>query len=175
MIRRSLENAKLHGRVLYRPIGNAVPTAEGAVQLVMEKTRQTLRGRKALIIGYGRVGKILAHQLFGMGAKVTVAARKSEDFAWIRAFGYDGLDTTRLQGVISDFDLVFNTVPALVLTYSRLAELKKDCLVIDLASKPGGADFILCKEAAFFLAKNGDRPCTSTRPVVKCLYGLFTH
>jgi len=109
----------------------------------MEKTRHTLRGRKTLVIGYGRVGKVLAHLLFGMGAKVTIAARKSEDFAWIRAFGYDELNTMRLQGGIADFDLIFNTVPALVLPYSRLVELKKGCLVIDLASKPGGADFIL--------------------------------
>lgn len=120
---------------------NAIPTVEGAVQLAMEKTFQTLRGRKALVIGYGRIGKLLAHLLYGLGARVTVSARKSEDFAWIRAFGYKELNTVQLQGKLSGFDLIFNTVPHLVLPYMRLVELKQDCLVIDLASKPGGVDF----------------------------------
>ncbi len=120
---------------------NAIPTAEGAVQLAMEKTPQALRGRRALVIGYGRIGKLLAHALQGLGVRVAVAARKSEDFAWIRAMGCEELNTMQLQGKLSGFDLIFNTVPHLVLPYMRLVELKRDCLVIDLASKPGGVDF----------------------------------
>lgn len=120
---------------------NAIPTAEGAVQLAMEKTSYALRGRSALVIGYGRVGKILAHYLYNIGLRVAVSARKAEDFAWIRALGYAELNTMQLQGRLSGHDMVFNTVPHLVLPYMRLVELKKDCLIIDVASKPGGVDF----------------------------------
>ena len=120
---------------------NAIPTVEGAVQIAMERTACTLRGRNALVIGYGRIGKLLAHALNALGVHVTVSARKSEDFAWLRAFGYDELNTMQLQSTLMGFDIVFNTVPHLVLPYARLQELKGDCLVIDLASKPGGIDF----------------------------------
>lgn len=120
---------------------NAIPTVEGAVQRAMEKTDHALRGSRALVIGYGRVGKLLSHYLHSLGLRVTVAARKAEDFAWIRAYGYDMLNTMQMQGKLSGFELVFNTVPHLVLPYMRLVELKPDCLIVDLASKPGGVDF----------------------------------
>ncbi|MBP1737633.1 MAG: dipicolinate synthase, partial [Oscillospiraceae bacterium] len=45
-----------------------------------------------------------------------------------------------LDGWLCGYDLIINTVPAQVLTESRLRELKEGCVVIDLASKPGGAD-----------------------------------
>lgn len=36
---------------------------------------------------------------------------------------------------------MINTVPSLVLGAADLAELPADCLLLDLASKPGGIDF----------------------------------
>lgn len=46
----------------------------------------------------------------------------------------------QLAGWLCGYDLVVNTVPALVLGEAELADLKPDCLVLDLASKPGGVD-----------------------------------
>ena len=66
---------------------NAVPSAEGAIQTAMEKMSITIHGCKALIIGYGRIGKILAKLLIGMGADVSVTARKNSDIAWIKVMG----------------------------------------------------------------------------------------
>ncbi len=120
---------------------NAIPTVEGAIQRAMEKTAHTLSGSSALVIGYGRIGKLLAQRLTAMGVVVTVSARKAEDFAWIRAFGLRALNTLQLQGKLSGFDLIFNTVPHLTLPYMRLVEVKLDCLILDLASPPGGVDF----------------------------------
>ena len=42
---------------------NAVPTAEGAISLAIEKTPFTLWGSRVLVIGCGRVGRILASRL----------------------------------------------------------------------------------------------------------------
>ena len=39
---------------------NAIPTAEGAIQIAMEELPVTLNGSSALILGYGRLGKVLA-------------------------------------------------------------------------------------------------------------------
>jgi len=125
---------------------NAIPTAEGAISLAMEELPITIHSSKALVIGYGRTGKILAHRLASLGCDVTVSARKYADFAWIEAYGYKHTDTNSLGKNLSQYDIIFNTVPALVLGRERLAELKKDSLVIDLASKPGGVDFQAAKE-----------------------------
>lgn len=122
-------------------IANAVPTAEGAIQRAMEATERTLQGSRCLIIGFGRIGKVLAHRLRGLGAEVTVSARKYSDLAWIDAYGYRGLRTAALAGKLEGFDLIFNTVPALILDADRLKETGGDCVVVDLASAPGGVDY----------------------------------
>ena len=122
-------------------VKNAIPTAEGAIQIAMEELPTTIYDARVLVIGYGRIGKLLAHHLKGMGAKVTVSARSWRDLAWIEAYGYGAERTDQLQGWLCNYDLVINTVPALVLTEAMLEDLKPDCLVIDLASAPGGVDF----------------------------------
>ena len=130
-------------------VANAVPTAEGAVQIAMEELPITLHGARVLVLGYGRVGKLTAHRFSALGAQVTVAARKCADLAWAQAFGYRTEPVEELDGWLCAYDLVVNTVPARILTHNRLADLKPECLVIDLASKPGGVDF----EAAAHLGR----------------------
>ena len=118
-------------------VQNAVPTAEGAIAAAMEGTRVTLHASPCLILGFGRIGKLLAHRLKGMGAEVSVSARRLEDLAWIDAFGYRALHTNRLCGKLGEFRVVFNTVPHIVLDEALLQELRGDCLLIELASRPG--------------------------------------
>lgn len=122
-------------------VANAVPTAEGAVQIVLEEMGVTLHRARALMIGYGRVGKLTAHRLAALGAHVTVAARSCDALAWARAYGHDAVRLCDLPGALGGYDLVVNTVPSRVLSRELLAGLKEGCLVIDLASKPGGVDF----------------------------------
>lgn len=122
-------------------VANAVPTAEGAIYEAMRATDRTLHGAKALVIGYGRIGKLLAQRLSALGVHVTVSARKYSDMAWIEAMGYEVLHTGRLEGHLAAFDLIFNTVPTPVLYRGLLEELQLTCAIIDLASPPGGVDF----------------------------------
>ena len=126
-------------------VANAVPTAEGALQLAMESTDRTLHGSRCLIIGYGRIGRRLADRLLALGAEVTVSARKYGDLAWIEAWGYRGVQTGALTGQLDRFDLIFNTAPALILDGTRLRETREDCVIIDLASAPGGVDLEAAK------------------------------
>ena len=107
----------------------------------MEELPTTIHGSRVLVIGFGRVGKLVAHQFQGFGARVSVAARKWEDLAWIEAAGYTAEHTVELEGWLCGYDLVVNTVPAPVLGLTELSDLKPGRLVIDLASKPGGVDF----------------------------------
>ena len=120
---------------------NAVATAEGAIALLIRDTAITLWDARVLVLGFGRVGKLLAQRLRGLGARVSVSSRRCGDMAWCRALGYEALDTRTLEGRLADFDVVVNTIPARVLEEARLRELKTDALVLDLASRPGGTDF----------------------------------
>ncbi len=118
-------------------VANAAATAEGAVQVAMEHLDRTLWGMNCLVLGFGRIGKILSNRLQGMGAHVSAAARKPGDLAWIRAYGWTPLEIGRLDGTLGGFDAVFNTVPSLILNASLLSELPEGCLCVDLASVPG--------------------------------------
>ena len=126
-------------------VSNAVPTAEGALQLAMESTDRTLHGSRCLVIGYGRIGRLLAARLLALGAEVTVSARKYGDLAWIEANSCRSVQTGALAGQLDRFDLIFNTVPALILDGARLRETRKNCVIIDLASAPGGVDLEAAK------------------------------
>ena len=118
-------------------VANAAATAEAAVRVAGAALDCTWRGIPCLVLGFGRIGKLLSHHLCGVGADVTAAARKLEDLAWIRAYGYRDLRIDRLRGHLERFRVVFNTVPAPVLTEVLLAQLPKGCLCLDLASERG--------------------------------------
>lgn len=118
-------------------VANAAITAEAAVQTAMEHLDQTILGLNALVLGFGRIGKLLSFRLHGFGARVSATARKPGDLAWIRAYGFQPLSTGALDGHLSDFSLVFNTVPSRVLDEPLLRQLPRDCLCVDLASTPG--------------------------------------
>lgn len=125
---------------------NAIPTAEGAIQIAMEELPITLNGSKAMVLGHGRVGKVLASMLSGLGADVYVEARKYSDIAWIKAFGQKPVYINEIKRYIGEMDIVFNTIPYKILDCATMDYVSKDCLVIDLASKPGGIDFEKAKE-----------------------------
>ena len=124
---------------------NAVPTAEGAIQLAMEATESTIHKSQCLVAGFGRVGKLLASRLSALGAEVSVSARKYGDLAWAGACGYHAMRSHSLQGGLGRFDLIFNTVPALLFDERRLRETKADCVLVELASAPGGIDLDAAK------------------------------
>lgn len=119
---------------------NAVPTAEGAIALAMGNTPVTLDGGRCLVLGYGRIGKCLSRRLRALGASVTVAARKEKDRAEADSEGMIPFDYPSLALVMENFDVVFNTVPIIVLNEEMLAKLRDGVPVIELASKPGGID-----------------------------------
>lgn len=126
-------------------IYNAVPTAEGAIEIAMGELPVTLFGSTCLVIGYGRIGKALARLLHAFGADVRVVARKHSDLAWIRMSGCTPVHITDIGAHLKDANVLFNTVPAVILGEEKLSQLKRNCLVIDLASKPGGVDFETAK------------------------------
>lgn len=126
-------------------IKNAVPTAEGAIEIAITETPFTIHGSKSLVLGYGKIGKILSKDLYALGAQTYVEARKYADLAMIEGHGYEPLPLDNLKDHIHEFDIIFNTIPSLILDDEILTKVKKDALIIDLASKPGGIDFDAAK------------------------------
>ena len=160
-------------------VANAVPTAEGAIQIAMEELPITIHGARALVIGCGRLGRALAPRLAGLGARVSVAARKFADLAWAESWGFGAEHTGQLQPWLCGYDLVINTVPARVLGEAELAELRPDCLVIDLASKPGGVDLDaaarLGKKVVWALSLPGKvAPVTAGRAIRTAIYNILS-
>ena len=125
---------------------NALATAEGAISILLRNSPITIWDSRILIVGFGRIGKMLASRLKALGAHVSVSARKAGDMAYIRALGCEALDTRIMSAELSRFDTVINTVPARVLGADRLKFLSKDVLCMDLASRPGGIDFEAARE-----------------------------
>lgn len=117
---------------------NAIPTAEGAVQIALDELPVTMNGMKILIVGMGRIGTALTEILKGFGADITVAVRNSRGAAKARLHGVKAASLKELGG---GYGLVFNTVPSLVFDRELLSRFDKNTLFIDLASKPGGIDF----------------------------------
>ena len=126
-------------------VGEGIPTAEGAIKIAIEKTDITLCNSNVLVLGFGRIGKILSKMLFGIGANVYCEARKEKDLAQIRAMGYNDVDLNNLEDYLPKVDYIFNTIPYMILDKKRLDLVKEDVCIIDLASSPGGIDFEYAK------------------------------
>ncbi len=114
---------------------NACITAHCAVRIAMMELPITLLGCKTLIIGWGRISQCLAPLLKGLGADVTIAARKETDRAIAQALGYDTADTKDLRDTLVNYRLIFNTAPAPIITEED--RCRTDCIKIDLASVKG--------------------------------------
>ncbi len=122
-------------------IENCVPTAEGALQIAIENTPVTINGLKLMILGFGNVAKATARVFAALGAEVHIAARKQRDLAYARTLGYHAQEISSAINDPSGYDVVINTVPAVLLDREKLTKIGCDTLIIDLASKPGGVDF----------------------------------
>lgn len=125
---------------------NAVPTAEGAIMTAIDLSERTLWNSNCIVVGYGKIGKILSFNLKSLGSKVTVTARRDNDIALASSFGFNTAETYSLESIACDADFIFNTVPYPVITKDVIRKLKKHCVIIDLASKPGGTDFKAAEE-----------------------------
>ncbi|MHB1391861.1 MAG: dipicolinate synthase subunit DpsA [Clostridia bacterium] len=136
----SIEYADYYNDESYQ-ILNTIPTAEGALSIIINETRETLFGSKVLVLGYGRIGKLLSEYLKDLGSEVYVEARKDSDLSWINARGIKAVPIEQLPLYLGEMDVIVNTVPAMMLDCRMLDMVKKEAFILDLASTPGGIDF----------------------------------
>lgn len=111
----------------------------------MEETVRTLHGASALVVGYGRIGMALAPRLRALGMQTEICARRCETRALAQMQGFSAVPVSALAQRAAAADVIFNTVPVLLLSETVLKALPPETLVIDLASRPGGTDFDAAK------------------------------
>jgi len=119
---------------------NAIPTAEGAIKIAIEETDITLHNSNMLVIGYGRIGTVLCKMLGGMGARVMAVVNSGHKAALANSCGHGAVLFDEMDGFLSEADIIFNTVPKILLDKRNMKHIRKDTLIIDLASPPYGVD-----------------------------------
>lgn len=121
-------------------VSNAIPTCEGAIEILLRERSVTLWHSRVVVTGFGRIAKLLCYKLQGLGAEVTVAARKPGDRAMAAAMGYRAVEISALGSECESADVVINTVPVRLITGEMIDKMRKDAFLLDLASAPGGID-----------------------------------
>ncbi|MFP4016234.1 MAG: dipicolinate synthase subunit DpsA [Halanaerobiales bacterium] len=135
---RYIELAKLDNLAIM----NAIPTAEGAIQIAIEESEKTLYGSDIMTYGLGKVGLSLAWRLKALGAQSYAVTRDKGAIARGKDLGINMLTYDKLNEYLPMMDIVFNTVPSLIIRNDSISLMKKTAIIIDLASAPGGIDFI---------------------------------
>jgi dipicolinate synthase subunit A len=122
-------------------IYNSIPTAEGALMMAIQNTDITIHGSNCIVLGLGRTGFTMARTLLALGASVKVGVRRNEAFARAFEMGFEPFYMADLARHAGNIDLIFNTIPTMIVTAQVIAQLPLRACIIDLASKPGGTDF----------------------------------
>lgn len=125
---------------------NALPTAEGALAIVLAETAITVCGMRVGITGFGRVARATAYLFRAVGADVTIFARREEIRTEAESMGYHAFALKALDGTASDFDALINTVPACIVTRDVILRMTAETLILDLASMPGGVELSAARE-----------------------------
>lgn len=155
---------------------NAVPTAEGAIETAIKNTERTLWHSSCLVIGFGRIGKLLCHRLSPFGCKLTATARRPETHSLINAYGYNSLDVGKLESALTDFDIIFNTVPKTLIKERELECIRPDTLIIELASAPYGIDLSAAEKHEIRVIKASGLPAiTAPRTAADIIFSTVNN
>lgn len=122
---------------------NVIPTVEATIEIILKNNQnKIIYGMECLIMGFGRIGKVLAHKLQGLVENCTCLVTNEVEKAWTIAYGYKNVDLNYIKNKpsnLSKYDIIINTIPQILLK-EELRNVNKETLLIDLSSKPYGID-----------------------------------
>lgn len=121
-------------------IFNAKITVEGIIKYLIENTKTSLFNSKILVLGYGRIGKILCNVLKSFTENIYCVTYSKEETEIARANTINVILEEDLEKFLKNFEIIINTVPKIILDSKKLNMLYKEAFVLDVASKPGGID-----------------------------------
>lgn len=116
---------------------NAVATAEGAIAEAIRLWPGNLAGSSCLVLGYGTCARPLAQRLRLLGAAVCVYARRAEVLAAAETDGMQPVKRRDLCAALEHCSMVFNTIPAPLLTAEEVHRIPAGHLLLELASGAG--------------------------------------
>ena len=151
---------------------NCIPTAEGALRILMQEMPITIHESHMLVTGYGRITKRLAANLRDLGCYVSIAARNPAARKAARASGIMAYSIDELPHAVKGQDAILNTVPAVLIDTDIIAHIANDTLLIELASAPWGIDFAAAAVAGLRVINapglpGKEAPVTSGRVLAK--------
>lgn len=115
---------------------NSIPTAEGAIAIAIKETDITIHGSECIVLGIGRTGFTLAKTLQGLGANVRVGIRRNEDAVRAAIMGWKPFMTTDLAAQTGEVDLLFNTIPTMIITAQILSRMPQKQSLLTLHPLP---------------------------------------
>ncbi len=115
-------------------VSNAHITAEGIIAAAMIKYRGTIRDSNCLVLGYGKCGKAIARKLKALGAKVTVCTIDEKEICKAREEGFFVISFEQVTSHIKGQQLIFHTIPVLVMTRECFFTCDKEVLIFDIVS-----------------------------------------
>jgi len=125
---------------------NTIATAEGVICEAIRLSPVNLHKSRCAVLGYGKCVRTLTDDLKSMRCYVTVVSAFEEELAQAVPSADEVLDFSSFSNRIGQYDFIFNTVPALVLTKEALLCANPVTRILDIASFPGGVDFDAAKE-----------------------------
>ena len=155
---------------------NAIPTAEGALKIAIENSPVTIHGSKALVVGHGNIGKILAKYLNALGAKTYVAAKRPESLAEAFGNGARSVKIEEIGSICGKMDYIFNTVPSNIIEPSDARKIGG--LYIELASSPYGTDINAATKSGVNIINAPSlpgklSPKTTAKYIVQTIYNII--
>ena len=145
----------LKGRNVLAPEGRDVrPTSAKVRESIFDTLQGEVKGCRFLDLfaGSGAVGI----EAYSRGAGEVYFCERNRDVlpllrqnvSLLKGAGriFEGDAFAVLERLPGGFDVIFNTVPSMVLSRALLEEVKRGCVVIDVASEPGGVDFAAADE-----------------------------
>ncbi len=114
---------------------NASITADCTVTILRQKLPCSLAHCRVLIIGWGRIGKMLSRQLSLFCPDITVCTGSPEKEALCKALGYSVVDYDRLSELLPVFRVVVNTAP--MHQAVETDQCRETAVILDLASVQG--------------------------------------
>lgn len=124
---------------------NSTLTAEGLLSYIIRNTDCSITGARILIAGYGHCGEQIAAKLSALSAEISIFDKDPDRQKAAEDAGFPFYDIRSWPFVHADFDLIINTIPSPVFKSCFLRRLKKDCVLFEVASRPGGFDEDMCR------------------------------
>jgi len=157
---------------------NAIPTAEGALKIAIENTDFTLHGSNVMVVGYGRIGKILCKMLNGIGANVFPVVKQRHEAAAAMGYGYSPVLYEYMSPYLPEMNIIFNTVPQNLFDKKNIKFIDKNCLFVDLSSAPHGINSNFAKRAGLNVLfasslPGAVAPQTAARYIQETIYGYI--